>query len=57
MWFLTNQGDIINADMPTRISTIFYFGLEGLGSLEMESDESENVCYPILSRSIPPTYI
>lgn len=30
--------------VPSRISTIFYFGLEGLGGLEMETDEDENVC-------------
>ncbi|KAG5650166.1 hypothetical protein H0H81_000476, partial [Sphagnurus paluster] len=29
-------------DLPSRISTIFYFGLEGLGGLEMETDENEN---------------
>jgi hypothetical protein len=27
----------------SRISTIFYFGLEGIGGLNMETDENENV--------------
>lgn len=31
------------SELPSRISTIFYFGLEGLGGLEMETDENENV--------------
>jgi len=27
----------------SQISTIFYFGLEGIGGLEMEIEEDENV--------------
>ena len=27
----------------SRVSTVFYFGLDGLGGLEMETDEDENV--------------
>jgi len=34
-------------DIPSRVSTIFYFGLEGLGGLEMETDENENVNQPL----------
>lgn len=30
-------------DRVSRISTIFYMGLEGVGGLEMETDEDENV--------------
>lgn len=25
---------------------IFYFGLEGLGGLDMDTDEDDNVCLP-----------
>lgn len=32
------------ADRPLRTSMIFYMGMEGLGGLEMETDEDENVC-------------
>jgi hypothetical protein len=28
---------------PSRTSFIFYFGLEGMGGLELETDENENV--------------
>jgi hypothetical protein len=28
----------------SRISTVFYMGIEGLGGLDMETDEDENVC-------------
>lgn len=28
---------------PLRLSTIFYMGLEGLGGIDMETDENENV--------------
>ena len=41
---LIDRLDVLNPDMHARISTIFYFGLEGLGGLEMETDENENVC-------------
>jgi hypothetical protein len=30
-------------DLPSQISLVFYAGLEGLGGLEMETDENENV--------------
>lgn len=29
--------------VPSRVSVIFYLGLEGLGGLEMETDEEEHV--------------
>ncbi|KAG6865863.1 hypothetical protein C0991_010944 [Blastosporella zonata] len=41
-WAARIKGEPIKPDLPSRISTIFYFGLEGLGGLEMESDENEN---------------
>lgn len=31
-------------EKPSRISPIFYFGLEGLGELHMETDEKDDVC-------------
>ena len=31
-------------EKPSRISTIFYFGLEGLGGLDMETNENDDVC-------------
>lgn len=33
----------LRIDRVSRISTIFYMGLEGVGGLEMETDEDENV--------------
>lgn len=33
----------LRTDRVSRISTIFYMGLEGVGGLEMETDEDENV--------------
>jgi len=30
----------------SQISTIFYFGLEGIGGLEMETEEDEDVHLP-----------
>ena len=33
---------------PSRISTIFYFGLEGLGALDLETNEDDdNVCFKL----------
>lgn len=31
----------------TRVSTVFYMGVEGLGGLEMETDEDESVSIPL----------
>ena len=33
----------LRTDRVSRVSTIFYMGLEGVGGLEMETDEEENV--------------
>ncbi|KIP04785.1 glycoside hydrolase family 63 protein [Phlebiopsis gigantea 11061_1 CR5-6] len=41
-WAARIKGEPIHADKPSRISTVFYMGLEGLGGLEMETDEDEN---------------
>ncbi|RDB24187.1 putative mannosyl-oligosaccharide glucosidase [Hypsizygus marmoreus] len=41
-WAARIKGEPIKPDVPSRISTIFYFGLEGLGGLEMETDENDN---------------
>ncbi len=42
---LLMNASIINhyTEKPSQISTVFYFGLEGLGGLEMETEEDENV--------------
>ncbi|PPQ68502.1 hypothetical protein CVT26_003441 [Gymnopilus dilepis] len=41
-WAVRVKGEPIDKDKVSRVSTIFYFGLEGLGGLEMETDENEN---------------
>ncbi|KAG1883181.1 glycoside hydrolase [Suillus subluteus] len=41
-WVARIKGTPINPMYPSRISTIFYLGLEGLGGLDMVTDESEN---------------
>ncbi|KAG6879960.1 hypothetical protein C0992_008894 [Termitomyces sp. T32_za158] len=41
-WAARVKGEPMKHNIPCRISTIFYFGLEGLGGLEMETDEDEN---------------
>lgn len=37
---------IDDLEQLSQISTIFYFGLEGMGGLEMETEEDENVPVP-----------
>ena len=32
------------AEKPLRSSIIFYAGMDGLGGLEMDTEENENVC-------------
>lgn len=34
---------LIIQDQPSKTSLIFYFGLEGLGGIDMDTDENENV--------------
>ncbi|THU99363.1 glycoside hydrolase [Dendrothele bispora CBS 962.96] len=41
-WAARIKGEPLNEAYPSRSSMIFYFGLEGLGGLDMESDEEEN---------------
>jgi hypothetical protein len=37
------HADHIYLARPSQISTVFYFGLEGLGGLEMETEEDDSV--------------
>ncbi|KAJ8078522.1 Processing alpha glucosidase I [Marasmius tenuissimus] len=41
-WAARIKGKPLDASRPSRVSTIFYFGLEGIGGLEMETDEDED---------------
>ncbi|KIM49430.1 glycoside hydrolase family 63 protein [Hebeloma cylindrosporum] len=41
-WAARIKGEPLDKAKITRISTIFYFGLEGIGGLNMETDENEN---------------
>ncbi|GJE97097.1 glycoside hydrolase family 63 protein [Phanerochaete sordida] len=41
-WAARIKGEPIDPDRISRISTVFYMGLEGVGGLEMETDEDEN---------------
>ncbi|KAF7295130.1 Mannosyl-oligosaccharide glucosidase [Mycena indigotica] len=41
-WAARIKGEPINDARPSRISTIFYFGMEGLGALDMDTEEDEN---------------
>ncbi|KAJ3504255.1 hypothetical protein NLJ89_g8031 [Agrocybe chaxingu] len=41
-WAVRIKGEPIENDKISRISTIFYFGLEGLGGLDMVTEENEN---------------
>ncbi|KAF8968399.1 glycoside hydrolase [Flammula alnicola] len=41
-WAARIKGEPINKEKFSRISTIFYFGLEGIGGLSMETEENEN---------------
>lgn len=34
---------MFNVAYPSRISTVFYLGLEGLGGIDLITDEDENV--------------
>lgn len=38
-------------DKPSRISCIFYVGLDGLGGLDMETEEDDHVSMHILDIS------
>lgn len=41
-WAARVKGKPMDPNRVSRISTIFYMGLEGVGGLEMETDEDEN---------------
>ncbi|KAJ6513917.1 glycoside hydrolase [Mycena vitilis] len=41
-WAARIKGEPIDADKPSHPSLIFYFGLEGLGGIDMDTDEDEN---------------
>ncbi|KAG6334934.1 hypothetical protein ID866_4151 [Astraeus odoratus] len=41
-WGARIKGKPINPALPSRVSTIFYMGMEGLGGLDMITDEDEN---------------
>ncbi|KIK63875.1 glycoside hydrolase family 63 protein [Collybiopsis luxurians FD-317 M1] len=41
-WAARIKGQPLDPLRPSRISTIFYFGLEGLGGIDMDTDEEEN---------------
>ncbi|KAK7043703.1 Processing alpha glucosidase I [Paramarasmius palmivorus] len=41
-WAARIKGKPLNPALPSRISTVFYFGLEGLGGIDMETDEDED---------------
>ncbi|OSD02823.1 glycoside hydrolase family 63 protein [Trametes coccinea BRFM310] len=41
-WAARIKGEPMNPAYPSRISTVFYIGLEGLGGIDMDSEEDEN---------------
>ncbi|KAF8626209.1 hypothetical protein AX15_004899 [Amanita polypyramis BW_CC] len=41
-WAARIKGEPMIEDKPSRVSTIFYAGLDGLGGLDMETEEDEN---------------
>ncbi|KAL1717272.1 glycoside hydrolase family 63 protein [Schizophyllum commune] len=41
-WAARIKGEPLDPNIPSRISTIFYMGLEGLGGIDMVTDEDEN---------------
>jgi mannosyl-oligosaccharide glucosidase len=41
-WASRIKGEPLDKTKPSRVSVIFYAGLEGLGGLDMETDEDEN---------------
>ncbi|KAK7023769.1 mannosyl-oligosaccharide glucosidase [Favolaschia claudopus] len=41
-WAARIKGEPINPDMPSHPSLIFYLGLEGLGGIDMDTEEDEN---------------
>ncbi|EPT05863.1 hypothetical protein FOMPIDRAFT_148297 [Fomitopsis schrenkii] len=41
-WAARIKGEPLNPALPSRISAVFYAGLEGLGGIELDNEESEN---------------
>ncbi|KAF5357937.1 hypothetical protein D9756_001883 [Leucocoprinus leucothites] len=41
-WATRIKGEPIDSEKLSQVSTIFYFGLEGMGGLEMETEENES---------------
>ncbi|KAF5376548.1 hypothetical protein D9757_008280 [Collybiopsis confluens] len=41
-WAARIKGEPLDPLKPSRISTIFYFGLEGLGGIDMDTDEEDD---------------
>ncbi|KAJ7905251.1 glycoside hydrolase [Mycena olivaceomarginata] len=41
-WAARIKGEPMNPDKPSTPSLIFYFGLEGLGGIDLDTDEDEN---------------
>ncbi|KAI0933864.1 hypothetical protein AcV5_005895 [Taiwanofungus camphoratus] len=41
-WAARIKGKPMNPALPSRISAVFYAGIEGLGGLDMETEEDEN---------------
>ncbi|KAJ8482276.1 hypothetical protein ONZ51_g5462 [Trametes cubensis] len=41
-WAARIKGEPMNPAFPSRISTVFYVGLEGLGGIDMDNEEDEN---------------
>ncbi|KAI0303387.1 glycoside hydrolase, partial [Multifurca ochricompacta] len=41
-WAARIKGEPINKEQPSRTSFVFYAGLEGMGGLDLETDEDEN---------------
>ncbi|PAV24387.1 glycoside hydrolase family 63 [Pyrrhoderma noxium] len=41
-WATRIKGGPLNHALPSRTSFLFYFGVEGLGGIEMDTDEEEN---------------
>lgn len=50
---LVDKSNLNFPEKPSRISTIFYFGLEGLGGLDMETNENDDVSFNLSTANSP----
>ncbi|KZT11512.1 glycoside hydrolase family 63 protein [Laetiporus sulphureus 93-53] len=41
-WAARIKGEPMDHSLPSRVSTIFYAGLEGIGGIDMETEEADN---------------